>query len=189
MTRLIAARVEDLLAASTAGVHEPPLLAAISCVYGVGVAPGEAPEGDGLHPVYRVGLPVDAPDSLDADDTHEFAAADLLATLQTRARTRAWAMRLEFEVVQSATAVAHTDLYLDAAPTVVEQLRVLHQHHEPGGGRRLVVATTLVHTPEAVVRLAGTYRLVQREGTGQDAGTCTWALGLTEFEFESGPEA
>src|SRR5688500_2442623 len=63
-----------------------PVLAAIRCVFGVGAEPDAVPDGDGLRPVYCVALPVDAPGSLDADDTHEFDAADMLGALQTRAR-------------------------------------------------------------------------------------------------------
>ena len=141
-----------------------------------------APDGDGLRPVYCVELPVDAPGSLDADDTHEFDAAGLLAALQARARGRAWAMRLELELAQTASAAARVDLYLAAAPD--EPLHLLHAVTQPGGGRRLTFGTGLVHTPAAVARLAGAYSLVQRTGDGATVGACSLQLGLTEYEFE-----
>ena len=71
LPRLVTPRLDDPMAEVTA-VVAPPMLAAIRCVFGVGVEPGAVPDGDGLRPVYCVQLPVDAPGSLDADDTHEF---------------------------------------------------------------------------------------------------------------------
>lgn len=187
LPRLVAPRLDDP-AADAAGeaVIDPPVLAAIRCVYGVGAEPGAVPEGDGLRPVYCVELPVDAPGSLDADDTHEFDAATLLAGLQTRASARAWAMRLELELVQTASAAVHVDLFLVAAPDA--SLHLLHSSSQPGGGRRLTLGTGLVHTPAAVARLAGAYHLAQKTGDGADAGECSVELGLTEYEFEETPE-
>ena len=181
MLRLVAARLDDPTAAEAP--VDPPVLAAIRCVFGVGVEPGAVPDGDGLRPVYCVALPVDAPGSLDADDTHEFDAAGLLAALQARARDRAWAMRLELDVVQTAVAAARVDLHLSQVPEEAAGLRLLHTAALVGGGRRLTLGTGLVHTPAAVARLAGEYRLVQREGEG-DAGGCAVQIGLTEYEFE-----
>ncbi len=184
LPRLVAPRLDDPAAdaGDDAAAIDPPVLAAIRCVYGVGVEPGAVPDGDGLRPVYCVELPVDAPGSLDADDTHEFDAAGLLAALQARARGRAWAMRLELELVQTASAAARVDLYLAAAPD--EPLHLLHAVSQPGGGRRLTFGTGLVHTPAAVARLAGAYSLVQRTGDGATVGACSLQLGLTEYEFE-----
>jgi hypothetical protein len=184
MSVLVAPRLDDPPApAPPRGPEvEPPVLAAIRCIYGVGAAPEETPEGDGLRPVYVVTLPVDAPGSLDADDTHEFDAASLLGDLQSRARGRAWAMRLELDVVQTARGSV-TDLFLDApegAPTV----RLLHSVGLPGGGRCLTFGTGLAHTPEAAARLAGVYAFTQRAGDGSERGACRVPLGLTEYEFE-----
>jgi hypothetical protein len=181
MPRLVAPRLDDPAADEAAPV-DPPVLAAIRCVFGVGAEPGAVPDGDGLRPVYRVELPVDAPGSLDADDSHEFDAAGLLELLQARARGRAWAMRLELELVQTASAAAQVDLYLVDAPE--QPLHFLHASTLPGGGRNLTFGTGLVHTPAAVARLAGEYRLEQRAGDGAAAGDCSVRLGLTEYEFE-----
>ncbi|MBK7826851.1 hypothetical protein [Nannocystis sp.] len=178
---LVAPRLDDPTADAAAAVA-PPMLAAIRCVFGVGVEPGAVPDGDGLRPVYCVQLPVDAPGSLDADDTHEFDAASLLGALQVRALGRAWAMRLEFELVQTAGAAAQVDLFLVDAPA--EPLHLLHSSPQPGGGRRLTFGTGLVHTPAGVARLAGSYHLEQRSGDGAAAGACAVQLGLTEYEFE-----
>lgn len=184
MTSLVAPRLDppasDLVGA--APMIEPPVIAAIRCIYGVGAAPESTPDGDGLRPVYCVTLPVDAPGSLDADDTHEFDAASLLAELQTRARARAWAMRLELDVVQTASG-AGTDLFLDH-PDDVQSIRLLHVAALPGGGRCLTFGTGLAHTPEAAARLAGVYAFSQRAGDGSERGGCRVPLGLTEYEFE-----
>jgi hypothetical protein len=181
MSRLVAPRLDD---PASAGVEVvPPAVAAIRCVFGVGAVPEATPDGDGLWPVYRVELPVGAPGSLDADDAHEFDAASLLADLQARARGRAWAMRLELDVVQTAGAAAQVDLYIDA-PDDAPLVHLLHAARLAGGGRCLTLATGLVHTPEAVARLAGAYRVAQRRGDGGDAGAAEVRLGTTEYEFE-----
>lgn len=163
-------------------VIEPPVIAAIRCIYGVGAAPEASPDGDGLRPVYRVALPVDAPGSLDADDIHEFDAASLLADLQTRARARAWAMRLELDVLQTTSGVT-TDLFLEP-PDDVQPVRLLHTVALPGGGRCLTFGTGLAHTPEAAARLAGVYTVCQRGSDGREHGSCRAPIGLTEYEFE-----
>jgi len=162
-------------------VIEPPVIAAIRCIYGVGAEPEATPDGDGLRPVYRVELLVDA-HGLDADDTHEFDAASLLGELQTRARARAWAMRIELDVIQTASGTT-TDLFLDP-PDEHAQLRLLHAISLPGGGRCLTFGTGLAHTPEAAARLAGVYAFSQRGSDGDEHGTCRVPLGLTEYEFE-----
>jgi hypothetical protein len=188
MATLVAPRLDpprDLLQEDASEVEppvEPPIVVAIRCIYGVGAAPESTPEGDGLHPVYSVGLPIDAPGSLDADDTHEFDAATLLAELQTRARARAWAMRLELDVVQTARGAA-TDLFLDQ-PDAVQSVHLMHTAALPGGGRCLTFGTGLAHTPEAAARLAGVYAFTQRAGDGSERGACSTPIGLTEYEFE-----
>lgn len=183
MPRLVAPRLDDP-ATAQAAPPDPPLLVAIRCIFGVGAEPGASLEGDGLRPVYRVELPVNALGSLDADGVHEFDAASLLDALQTRACGRAWAMRLELDVVQTASAAAQVDLYLEAAPAEAPSPRVLHTAALPGGGRCLTLGTGLVHTPAAAARLAGTYVIGQRSGDGGEHGSCRVVLGLTEFEFE-----
>ena len=183
MPRLVAPRLDDPATAQAAS-PDPPVLVALRCVFGVGAEPGASPEGDGLRPVYRVELPVNAPGNLDADGVHEFDAASLLDALQTRACGRAWAMRLELDVVQTASAAAQVDLYLEAAPAEAPSPRVLHTAALPGGGRCLTLGTGLVHTPAAAARLAGTYVIGQRSGDGALHGSCQVALGLTEYEFE-----
>jgi hypothetical protein len=181
MTSLVAPRL-DPQPGTPDGEVDPPVIAAIRCIYGVGAAPESTPDGDGLRPVYCVTLPFDVPGSLDADDTHEFDAASLLAELQTRARARAWAMRLELDVVQTASG-AGTDLFLDH-PDEVQSVRLLHVAGLPGGGRCLTFGTGLAHTPEAAARLAGVYAFTQRGSDGSDRGSCRVPLGLTEYEFE-----
>jgi hypothetical protein len=183
MPRLVAPRLDDP-ATAQAAPPDPPVLVAIRCIFGVGAEPGASPDGDGLRPVYRVELPVNAPGSLDADGVHEFDAAGLLDALQTRASGRAWAMRLELDVVQTAITAAQVDLYLEAAPAEAPSPRLLHAAALPGGGRCLTLGTGLVHTPAAAARLAGVYVIGHRSGDGVQHGSCHVALGLTEFEFE-----
>lgn len=178
MLSLVAPRLDP---SAHGGEVEPPVVAAIRCIYGVGADPEDTPDGDGVRTVYCVALPVDAPGSLDADDTHEFDAASLLAELQARARARAWAMRVELDVVQTASGAA-TDLFLDPPGDVV--VRLLHTSELPGGGRCLTFGTGLAHTPEATARLAGVYEFCQRGSDGAEHGRCRVPLGLTEYEFE-----
>ncbi len=183
--RLVAPRLDNPeTAQAPAPAVARPVLTAIRCIFGVGAEPGTTPDGDGLRPVYRVELPVNAPGSLDADGVHEFDAAGLLDALQTRARGRAWAMRLELDVVQTAAATVQVDLYIEDAPDEAPSPRLLHAVALPGGGRCLTLATGLVHTPAAAARLAGTYVIGQRSGDGAEFGGCQVTLGLTEFEFE-----
>jgi len=180
MISLVAPRLDP---SGPAGVEvEPPVVAAIRCIYGVGAAPEDTPDGDGLRVVYCVALPVDGPGSLDADDIHEFDAASLLAELQTRARARAWAMRVELDIIQTARGAA-TDLFLEP-PDDGPHIRLLHSTDLPGGGRCLTFGTGLAHTPEAAARLAGVYMFSQRGSDGSEHGSCRVPLGLTEYEFE-----
>lgn len=153
--------------------HTPsaPVLVALRCVYGV----GDPVTGSPFCPVYAVTLPVAQPGALDDDDTHEFAAADLLADLQRRATGRGWSMRVELEIEQTAIDAASCDLHAEGPG----ELSLLAESPAPGGGRRVTLGTAPAHTPDAVVRLAGSYVVQQ----GEEARVVR--LGLTEYEFEA----
>jgi hypothetical protein len=151
-----------------------PALVGLRCVLGVGDPDGEP----SFVPVYQVALPVAQPGALDDDDVHEFAAADLLADVQRRAVRRAWALRVEVDVEQTAGDVG-CEVYASGPDEVV--LNLLREAALPGGGRRLTLGTGLAHTPEAAVRLAGAYVVQHGAEAGASVG---FKLGLTEYEFE-----
>lgn len=172
--RLVAPRRDDGVTPDlSSGTHSAPALVGLRCVFGVGDPDGAA----AFCPVYAVALPVAQPGALDEDGAHEFAAADLLADLQRRATRRAWAVRVEVDVEQTAVDAASSDLHAEGPGEATLQL--LAEAPVPGGGRRLTLGTGLAHSPEAAVRLAGPY-VVQHAADR----ACFFELGLTEYEFE-----
>ena len=180
--RLVAPRRAEaaLSDMSPGAAPSAPALVALRCVYGV----ADPLASDALLPVYAVSLPVAQPDALDDDDVHEFAAADLLADLQRRATRRAWAMRVEIDVDQTAADAADCDLYVQGPGDVFQRLA---EAAMPGGGRRLTLGTGLARAPEAVVLLAGPYVLQHgaTTPTAIEPGLAAFfKLGLTEYEFE-----
>lgn len=165
-------RLRLLAQGRAAGPCGAPALVGLRCVFGVGDPEGEVP----FVPVYRMAWSLGQPGGLDEDSAHEFPAAELLASLQARATRRAWAMRLEAELEQTASQAG--ELHVGGP---AEELVLLHEEELPGGGRRLTLGTGLAHAPEAVVRLAGEY--VVRSG-GEGGGVCVFTVGLTEYEYE-----
>ena len=157
----------------SSGTPSAPALVGLRCVFGVGDPDG----GASFCPVYAVALPVAQPGALDEDGAHEFAAADLLADLQRRATRRAWAVRVEVDVAQTAVDAVGSDLHAEGPDGVA--LHLLAEAALPGGGRQLTLGTGLAYTPEAAVRLAGPY--VVRHEVDR---ACSFELGLTEYEFE-----
>ncbi|MCA9635683.1 MAG: hypothetical protein KC420_06590 [Myxococcales bacterium] len=172
----------------------PPEVEAIRFVYGVGDEPTELPAGSCFRPVYSISIPVARLGGLDLDDIYEFDAALMLITLQERARQRRWAMRLEFDVIQTHESATSAELYVEA-PTGVSMTLLGHTGYgmpNPGGGRTLKIATGLVHTPEGVLRLAGPYQLLFRDVdprfsgfVGVESPVQLLKIGLSEYEFES----
>lgn len=174
--RLVATRREDDVRADMSEqAASAPALVGLRCVFGVG-DPGREPS---FCPVYRLEWAVGQPGGLDEDDTHEFAAAELLASLQSRATRRAWAMRLEVDVEQTAADAAAWELY--GGGPEGGALHLLAAAELPGGGRRLTLGTDLAHGPDAAVRLAGAYAVRH----GADGAECSFKVGMTEFEFEA----
>ena len=176
--RLVATRREDNVRTDMSH-HTAPALVGLRCVFGVGDPEREPP----FCPVYRLSWSVGQPGGLDEDDTHEFPAAELLASLQARATRRAWAMRLEVDVEQTAADAGGCELHGRAPEDGA--LRLLAETELATGGRRLTLGTGLAHTPEAVVRLAGEYAVQHgAEGALDPALVCSFKVGMTEFEFE-----
>lgn len=170
--RLVAPRRDDGVRVDVTTCTAPALVG-LRCVLGVGDPDGEP----SFVPVYGISLPVAQPGALDDDDVYEFAAADLLADVQRRAVRRAWALRVEVDVEQTA-GDAGCEVFAGAPDEVT--LNLLREAALPGGGRRLTFGTGLAHTPEAAVRLAGAY--VVQHG---DEAAVGFKLGLTEYEFEA----
>ena len=172
----------------------PPEIEAIRFVYGVGDEPSEIPAGSVFRTVYAISIPVARLGGLDLDDIYEFDAAGMLASLQARAQQRRWAMRLEFDVIQTHESATSAELYVEA-PSGVSMILLGHTGYgmpNPGGGRTLKIATGLVHSPEGVLRLAGPYQLLFRDvdprvggAVGVESPTQVLKIGLSEYEFES----
>jgi len=172
----------------------PPDVEAIRFVYGVGDEASELPAGSVFRTVYAISIPVARLGGLDLDDVYEFDAALMLATLQERARQRRWAMRLEFDLIQTHESATSAELYVEA-PTGVSMILLGHTGYgmpNPGGGRSLKIATGLAHSPESVLRLAGPYQLMFRDvdprvggAVGVESPVQVLKIGLSEYEFES----
>ena len=99
-----------------------PEVEAIRCVYGVGDEPTEVPAGSCFRPVYAISIPVARLGGLDDDDVYEFDGASMLTTLQERAKLRRWAMRLEFDIIQTHESATSAELYVQA-PAGVSMMR------------------------------------------------------------------
>ncbi|MCA9658782.1 MAG: hypothetical protein KC486_10580 [Myxococcales bacterium] len=170
-----------------------PEVEAIRCVYGVGDEPTEVPAGSCFRPVYAISIPVARLGGLDDDDVYEFDGASMLTTLQERAKLRRWAMRLEFDIIQTHESATSAELYVQA-PAGVSMMLLGHTGYgmpNPGGGRTLKITTNLAVDPEAVLRLAGAYRLQFRDVdprvsgfVGVESPIHVIKIGLSEFEFE-----
>lgn len=172
----------------------PPEVEAIRFVYGVGDDPTEVPAGSSFRPVYSISIPVARLGGLDLDDIYEFDAALMLTNLQQRARLRCWAMRLEFDVIQTHESATSAELYVEAPPggSMILLGHTGYGMPNPGGGRTLKVASGFAHSPEAVLRLAGPYRLQFRDvdprvqgPVGVESPIQLLKIGLSEYEFES----
>ncbi len=172
-------------------IVEPPSIAAIRCVFGVGDEPTELPAGSCFRPVYTISIPVARLGGLDHDDVFEFDGASMLTLLQGRATQRRWAMRLELDVVQTQASSTSAELYVEAPPQVT-LVADGGARSNPGGGRTIRMATTLASTTDGVLLLAGAYHLLFRDvdprasgQVGVESPLLTVKIGLSEFEFES----
>ncbi len=175
---------------------DAPSVSAIRLVFGVGKRPDVAPTAEDFKPVYTVSIPVFSLGGLDSDGVYEFDGTALLGLLQQRARRRTWAARLEIEITQTAETVNAADVYVetpfaDDGPTVDVAGRSRRGTTTAGGGRNLVIATSLAHDAGQLTALGGKYSVQLRDADPREGGTASVespvreiALDFTQYEFE-----
>ena len=175
---------------------DPPSLAGVRLVFGVGSEPEREPSRADFHPVYTVSMPVFSPGGLDPDGVYEFDAGAQLELLQSRATRRRWAVRLEIELVQTSEAVNAAELWIDAPwpdadATELELLGPAHGRPLYSGGRVVIVASTPVATLAAARSLGGVFRAQLRDvdprldkAAGLESAVVEVALDLGCYEFE-----
>jgi hypothetical protein len=181
---------------------DAPTLAGIRLVFGVGRRPGTPPTRETFSPVYTISIPVFSLGGLDSDGVYEFDAARTLADLQERADRRGWAMRLELEIEQAADSVSAADIYVetpyaDDGPEFYVAGPDGKGTTTLGGGRRLVLASSLAHDTDTIRKLGGAFslqlsdadpRAAGGEGSGeadQHSSARPVELNLTRYEFQS----
>jgi hypothetical protein len=174
---------------------DAPSVTGIRLVFGVGAGDAGATD-DTFKPVYTVSIPVFSLGGLDADGVYEFDATSLLTTIQKRSQRRRWSARLEIEIHQRADTVASADIHvdtplLDGGPTMDVLSTAPQGTPVSGGGRSVVLATSLVHEAASLRSLAGTYRIQYRDSDPREGGTTKVEsparevrVELTRYEFE-----
>jgi hypothetical protein len=176
---------------------DPPALAGIRLVFGVGSEPDANPSADDFHPVYTISMPVFSFGGLDPDGVYEFDAGAQLELLQSRATRRRWAVRLELELIQTHETVNAAELWFETPWTSGDPrpVQLGSERGEPraGGGRSLVFASTPVATVVAARALGGRFIARIRDADPHGGGPATIespvltidiALGRYEFEAE-----
>ena len=180
-------------------MFEPPQLAALRIVFGVGSASGEPPDAETFRPTYTVNMPIFSMGGLDPDGVYEFDAGMLLDAIRKRALRRAWGVRLEIELTQAAESVPHADLYIDApfgddpaSPSIQLLGRSGRGITLPGGARTLVIGTSIVHDSKRAALLSGVYtaqlRDVEPEATARP-GSRAWSATSTWISITSSSRA
>ena len=184
--------------ATTTRMFDPPAFAGLRFVFGVGGPGGEAPDVHTFKPTYVVAIPVFSMGGLDPDGVYEFDAGFLLDAIRRRALRRRWGVRVEIELTQSAESVAIADVWAEA-PFKDEDdahgLLVLGRTGRgttlPGGGRTIVIATTLAHDSKRASALSGVYNIQLRDTDPDSEDKPNVAslvrgiqVDLTRFEFE-----
>ena len=179
---------------------EPPTLAGVRLVFGVGTQFDARPSVDDFHPVYTISMPVFSIGGLDPDGIYEFDAGAQLELLQSRATRRLWAVRLELELIQTHETINAAELWfetpwLDGEPRPI-LLGSERGEPRPGGGRSLVFASTPVAEVGAARRLGGRFSAQIRDADPHGGGPATIesaplivdvALNCYEFEAEDEP--
>lgn len=173
---------------------DPPALAAIRLVFGVGSDVEREPSADEFIPVYTVGIPVVSQGGLDPDGIYEFDAGAQLELLRSRATRRCWAVRLELEFLQSAEAIATADLWFDVDwPSEGPELILLEPERGttmPGGGRSITIASTPVTDIAAARALGGRFTARLRDADPRsttarvESPLCVVDLLTSHYEFE-----
>ena len=175
---------------------DPPALADVRLVFGVGSAPELEPHAADFHPVYTISMPVVSAGGLDPDGVYEFDAGAQLELLQSRATARRWAVRLELELVQPSEAINAAELWVETPWTSGDPGPLLlgPERGTPlsGGGRSLVIASTPVGSVDAARALGGRFTVMLRDADPQLGGTATVEspsveihLDLRCYEFEA----
>lgn len=197
--RLVVPRIEGSAAPTegTPKLVDPPTVAAIRMVYGVGQGSAAPPDDDTFKPTYQVSLPLFSMGGLDPDGVYEFDAGLLLDTIRHRSQRRQWGLRLEIEITQTPEAVSTADIWVEA-PFADDDSLGLHVLGRTGrgtildgGGRSIVLATTVIHDGKRAGALSGAYTFQHRDTdpASDDKASITSAirsvrLDLTRFEFE-----
>jgi hypothetical protein len=173
---------------------DPPALAAIRLVFGVGSDLEREPSVDEFIPVYTVGIPVVSQGGLDPDGIYEFDAGAQLELLRSRATRRCWAVRLELEFIQSAEAIATADLWFEVDwPSEGPELTLLGPERGttmPGGGRAITIASTPVTDIAAARALGGRFSARLRDADPRsttarvESPTTVVELQTSHYEFE-----
>jgi hypothetical protein len=175
---------------------DPPSLADVRLVFGVGSTPELEPHAADFHPVYTISMPVVSAGGLDPDGVYEFDAGAQLELLRSRATARRWAVRLELEFVQPSEAINTAELWVETPWTSGHPRPQLlgPERGTPlsGGGRSLVIASTPVGSVDAARALGGRFTVMLRDADPQLAGVATVEspsvevrLDLRCYEFET----
>ena len=178
---------------------DPPALASVRLVFGVGSSVDEIPSADDFHSVYTISIPVFSLGGLDPDGVYEFDAGAQLELLQSRATRRRWGVRLELELVQSSEAINAAELWIetpwgdgDPRPMLLGPARGTPL---TGGGRSLVLASSPVTTVAAARALGGRFTMILRDADPHGGGAATIEstalevrLDLRCYEFEAEAE-
>lgn len=156
---------------------DPPALAGVRLVFGVGSEPDASPTVDDFHPVYTISMPVFSIGGLDPDGVYEFDAGAQLELLQSRATRRRWAVRLELELIQTHATSNAAELWFEAPWSSGDPRPMLlgPERGEPraGGGRALVFASTPVATVDAARSLGGRFIAQIRDADPHGGGVAT----------------
>ena len=174
---------------------DPPALAGLRLVFGVGSEPDANPSADDFHPVYTISMPVISVGGLDPDGVYEFDAGAQLELLQSRATHRRWALRLELELIQTHETINAAELWFETPWDSGDPRPVLLGHPRgelrAGGGRSLVFASTPVASVDAARSLGGRFIAQIRDADPHGGGVATIEsppliidVALERYEFE-----
>jgi hypothetical protein len=178
---------------------DPPALAGVRLVFGVGSEPDASPSADDFHPVYTISMPVFSVGGLDPDGVYEFDAGAQLELLQSRATRRRWAIRLELELIQTHETINAAELWFETPWTSGDPRPLLlgpeRGQLRAGGGRSLVFASSPVATVAAARSLGGRFVAQIRDADPHGGGAAsiespplTIDVALDRYEFEAEDE-
>ena len=170
---------------------DPPALAGLRLVFGVGTEPEAEPTHEDFHPVYTISMPIFSLGGLDPDGIYEFDAGAQLDLLRRRATHRRWGVRLELELVVSSEACNAAELWIDTPWDKAEQPRALLLEGEPattlpGGGRSLVAASTPVTSTAAARSLGGLFTAQLRDADPHTGGPASVESPVLEIRCDFG---